>query len=132
MTKEDLQKFKQNSKEIKLIQEQLKWLWSQMEGVRSSRISGMPKAPHTHDKLGELYAKYEPLHDKYTKRLTALYAEQDQIEAEINQKLEGVEKEIIRRRYLMGMGVFDICEKIGYERTQYYVYEKQAIEKLEQ
>ena len=131
MTKKDLQDFRRNLREVELIQEQLKRLWSQMEGVRSSQISDMPKPPHTHDKLGELYAKYDPIYNKYIKRLTSLYAEQERIEAEINKKLEGVEKEIIRCRYLLDMDIFDICERIGYERTQYYFYEKQAIEKLE-
>lgn len=131
MTKEDLQKFKQNLREIKLIQEQLRRLWSQMEGVRSSQISDMPKAPHTHDKLGELYAKYDPLYNKYIKRLTALYAEQERIELEINKKLTGTERDIIKYYYILDISPIDIADKIGYEERQIYRYLKSAIEKLE-
>lgn len=131
MTKEDLQKFKQNLREIKLIKEQLKQLWSQMEGVRSSRISDMPKAPHTHDKLGELYAKYEPLHDEYTKRLTALYAEQKKIELEINQKLTGKELDVIKYHYILGLTQEAVAEKMHYEGRQVRRLLKDAIEKLE-
>lgn len=131
MTKEDLQKFKQNLREIKLIQEQLRRLWSQMEGVRSSQISDMPKAPHTHDKLGELYAKYDPLYSKYIKRLTSLYAEQERIELEINKKLTGTERDIIKYYYILDISPIDIADKIGYEERQIYRYLKSAIEKLE-
>lgn len=131
MTKEDLQKFKQNLREIKLIKEQLKQLWSQMEGVRSSQISDMPKAPHTHDKLGELYAKYDPLYSKYIKRLTSLYAEQERIELEINKKLTGTERDIIKYYYILDISPIDIADKIGYEERQIYRYLKSAIEKLE-
>ncbi len=131
MTKEDLQNYRKNLREIELLNEQLKRLWAQMEGVRSSQLSDMPKAPHIHDKLGELYTQYDPIHTKYTRQLTELYNKQRAIEEEIEQKLDGVEKEIIKRRYLLDMDIFDICELIGYERTHYYRLEKAAIKKLE-
>lgn len=131
MTKEDLQKFKQNLREIKLIQEQLRRLWSQMEGVRSSQISDMPKAPHTHDKLGELYAKYDPLYSKYIKRLTSLYAQQEQIENEVNKKLEGAEREAIKYYYILGLTQETTAEKMHYDDRQVRRLLKKAIEKLE-
>ncbi len=130
MTKEELQNYRKNLREIELLNEQLKRLWAQMEGVRSSQLSDMPKAPHIHDKLGELYAQYDPIHTKYTQQLTELYSKQRAIEEEIEQKLDGVERDVIKYYYILDMPCIDVADKVGYEERQVYRYLKSAIEKL--
>ncbi len=130
MTKEELQNYRKNLREIELLNEQLKRLWAQMEGVRSSQISDMPKAPHIHDKLGELYTQYDPIHTKYTQQLTELYSKQRAIEEEIEQKLDGVERDIIKYYYILGLTQIEIADKTHYDERHIRRILKTAIEKI--
>lgn len=118
--KHKLKNFSKLNKEIEQLNERILDLRHKLYSIKSSSdMSLMPASGGNSDKLTNIIVTITELEDLYMEKLNKLLDEQKEIEKLI-ERLEPVERILIRARYIECEPWESICRIIGYGRTQTY------------
>ena len=116
--KHRLQNYIRLSQEVDQISEQVLSLRQTMYSIKSSSdMSHIPAGSGNSDKIGSVVAKIADLENNYLHKIDNLIQEQRDLE-KIIEKLEPVEKLLIRARYIECNSWEEVCLTIGYSWRQ--------------
>ena len=125
-----LTEYRHIKNEIKHIEERIQMLDTKRLSPRASIITDMPTSPSfSNDKMDNDLIKLEELEKKYRGMLCALYEEQIKVEESL-QKLEPIERDLIRCRYFDGMSWTKIQKELCLSQRTSFRIHKRALEKL--
>lgn len=131
MTRDRLKNYLNLRREIRQIEERLEELETRVLSPRTPKLSLTPKA---HGQGGySLEAdmdKHADLMTLYADKLAQLYAEQYAIEQAVD-KLDTVERIVIRARYIEGLTWEAVALRVNYSYVQTWRIHARAIEALE-
>lgn len=129
ITKHELNAYLRLRDEIRQAEERLVDLHNKSTTISAQKLTGMPTAHNassaieaTVERIMEAEEYFRELVDAYTKQML-------RIEKEI-ERLDPVERAIIRYRYFEGKKWEEICLLINYEWTRTHWYHKMALRKL--
>lgn len=114
---------------IKSLEEQKKSLIETMRSVKAIDYSNMPKGNKKRD-LSDYFVKLDSLIVQITYKRSELVLLQLDIESKIVQIYDGVESDLLRKRYIELKQWEDICVEIGYSRMQIHRLHKRALSNL--
>ena len=130
MTKETLRNYKHLKNEIRQLEETVQELEVSMTSPRSPHMDAMPRAcPDGAGPTERLAIQHLQLIELYNEKLAALRSEQMRIEKAID-KLEPVERLILRRRYLEGLTWEEVAVRSNYSWRQVHRIHGRALEHL--
>ena len=129
MTKERLREYRDLHRELKQIEEKVETMESTLYSPKIPRITGMPSAAGNGNSKEDLAAKHIELLDYYRKKQQELYTEQLAIEKAI-ESLDGVERTLMRYRYIEGLTWEEVCVKMNYGWTQTHKIHGKALQML--
>lgn len=131
MTKAELCRYSDLLKEKNDLQERIIRLDSARKSASVQFITGMPRASSgDNDKIGRSTAEMEHLKMLYEKKVRDIATECERIEEAI-ERLEPIERRLIRLRYVDCLTWEKICVKIGYSWANTHRLHKQILQKLE-
>ena len=129
MTKERLREYRDLHRELKQIEEKVETMESTLYSPKIPRITGMPSAAGNGNSKEDLAAKHIELLDYYRKKQQELYTEQLAIEKAI-ESLDGVERTLMRYRYIEGLTWDEICDKMHYGWNSVHRIHGRALSKM--
>ena len=130
MVKQDLQSYISIKRELNQINERIQELEHAKYNISSPTWSDMPTGGHgDHDKIGTMLIRIEEQSDMYWGKYNELLEIQNEIEKAI-EKLEPIEREVIRYKYFEGKTFDDIADIINYSFTTVRRIHKRSVEKL--
>ena len=130
MVKRDLQSYISIKRELNQINERIQELEHAKYNISSPTWSDMPTGGHgDHDKIGTMLIRIEEQSDMYWNKYKDLLEMQNRIEKAI-EKLEPIEREVIRYKYFDGKTFDDIADIINYSFTTVRRIHKRSVEKL--
>ena len=130
MVKQDLQSYISIKRELNQINERIQELEHAKYSISSPTWSDMPTGGHgDHDKIGTMLTRIEEQSDMYWDKYRDLLEMQNRIEKAI-EKLEPIEREVIRYKYFEGKTFDDIADIINYSFTTVRRIHKRSVEKL--
>ena len=130
MVKQDLQSYISIKRELNQINERIQELEHAKYNISSPTWSDMPTGGHgDHDKIGTMLIRIEEQSDMYWGKYNELLEIQKEIEKAI-EKLEPIEREVIRYKYFEGKTFDDIADIINYSFTTVRRIHKRSVEKL--
>ena len=130
MVKQDLQSYISIKRELNQINERIQELEHAKYSISSPTWSDMPTGGHgDHDKIGTMLTRIEEQSDMYGDKYRDLLEMQNRIEKAI-EKLEPIEREVIRYKYFEGKTFDDIADIINYSFTTVRRIHKRSVEKL--
>ena len=131
MTKAELCRYADLLKEKEDLQERIIRLDSARKSASVQVITGMPRAANgDNDKFGRGTAEMERLRKLYERKVRDIDAECAEIEKAI-ERLEPIERRLIRYRYIDCLTWEKICVKIGYSWANTHRLHKLILRKLE-
>ena len=130
MTKEALREYVHLKSERVQLARLLRELEMEMEAPSIQKMTGMPHAPSGNkSSLEAVVARHLDLMERYQNMLGRIDEIQAQIEEAIA-SLDGVERTLMRYRYLDGMSWNDICEAMNYSWNSVHRIHGRALAKL--
>ena len=130
MVKQDLQSYISIKRELNQINERIQELEHAKYNISSPTWSDMPTGGHgDHDKIGTMLIRIEEQSEMYWDKYKDLLEMQNKIEKAI-EKLEPIEREVIRYKYFEGKTFDDIADIINYSFTTVRRIHKRSVEKL--
>ena len=130
MTKETLRNYKHLKNEIRQLEETVQELEVSMTSPRSPQMDAMPRAcPDGAGPTERPAIQHLQLIELYNEKLAVLRSEQMRIEKAID-KLEPVERLILRRRYLEGLTWEEVAVRSNYSWRQVHRIHGRALEHL--
>ena len=130
MTKEALREYVHLKSERVQLARLLRELEMEMEAPSIQKMTGMPHAPSGNkSSLEAVVARHLDLMERYQNMLGRIDEIQAQIEEAIA-SLDGVERTLMRYRYLDGMSWNDICEAMNYSWSGIHKIHGGALAKL--
>jgi len=125
-----LKEYKNIKNEIKHIEERIQNLNMRRVSIPAKIITDMSLSPSfSNDKMDKDLIKLEELEEKYKEILSRLYEEQAKIEESL-EKLDPLEREVIRYRYFDGLSCIAIQKKLHVAQRTYFRIHKRALYKL--
>lgn len=130
MTKEELKKYTTLKTELKLIKQQIEKLQHDKYNFKAVSYSDMPKGNNSnYDKIGEAIVKLESKIEEYCIKYEQSLEELDKIEKVIN-SLNGMERLIMRYRYIDNMKWEKICILTQYSWRQVHNIHSRILKKI--
>ena len=130
MTEQDLKNYSNIKKELKQINERIQELEHAKHSISSPIWSDMPTGGHgDHDKIGLMLIRIEEQTEMYWDKYNNLLELQNDIETSI-EKLDPIERTVIRYKYFEGKTFEDIADIINYSFMTVRRIHKRSIEKL--
>ena len=130
MVKQDLQSYISIKRELNQINERIQELEHAKYSISSPTWSDIPTGGYgDHDKIGTMLTRIEEQSDMYWEKYNELLEIQNEIEKAI-EKLEPIEREVIRYKYFEGKTFDDIADIINYSFTTVRRIHKRSVEKL--
>lgn len=129
MTKETLQKYQHIKRERDQIRLRLDELEARLGSMGGSNLDGMPRSSVPGDPTGRAATQHLALVEHYEAKLAELDALQLEIEQAI-ERLEPVERQLLRCRYIDGMSWEAVCVAMGYSWRQTHRLHSAALQKL--
>ena len=114
MDRETLEQYRQNRKEIKQLQEEIKTLRGSLTSAGVAKYSGSPGGGGVGDPVGNGAIKLADLCSLYEKRISEMLSQQVKIEKAIGQ-LDAESRQLLRYRYIMCYRWERICVEMGTE-----------------
>ena len=128
MTLKDLQECKGLADEMASIREQIAVMESRLYHAKPPKLDGMPKASGANDGM-DMLVKYLDLKDRYSQRYALLADRIKAVEAAM-EKLNPIERQAIRYRYLQGLSIYDVSIKLSYTERQIHRILREAESKI--
>ena len=130
MTKADLKKYIQLTKEAEELKKRAEYLEDEAKSLKAVVIDGMPKVTTINDSIGNIVAKIEKLRtdylNKYDEALCELYRIERCIECLDNE----TERNLMRKRYIQGLNWEDICVELNYSWRQIHNIHSSILKKI--
>ena len=130
MTKEELKRYTETEREIKIIKEKIEYLESKKTSIKSMIIDDMPKPEPEQDRLGELLGEIEELIELYNEKQSNLIKQQMKIEDCIDKLDSSLERNIMRLRYLESMKWEKICVEVNYSWENVHRIHRKILSKI--
>lgn len=127
MDKEKLREYRNISKEIGILQDELARLKSQL--LTAPQPDGMPHSNYKTDRFADMMAKIIDLDIYLYQRLNRLYDCQKEVEEAI-EALPSLERSLMRLRYIEGKRWEEIAVELGYSWNRVHHYHKRALNKF--
>ena len=132
MTEQDLRNYTSLKKELEQINERIQELEHAKYSISSPTWSDMPTGGHgDHDKIGAMLTRIEEQTEMYWDKYKELLEIQSDIERKI-EKLEPIERTVMRYKYLEGKTFEDIADIINYSFMTVRRIHKKSIKKLQE
>ena len=116
-------------KERKQVEERLETINARMASLGSQRLDGMPRGGSKGDNKPDLIDAKDRLVERYMALCTELMRTQLEIEEAID-ALSGVERMVMRHRYIEGLTWEQVCVAMGYAWRQTHRIHARALDKL--
>ena len=130
MTEQDLRNYTSLKKELEQINERIQELEHAKYSISSPTWSDMPAGGHgDHDKIGAMLTRIEEQTEMYWDKYKELLEIQSDIEKKI-EKLEPIERTVMRYKYFEGKTFEDIADIINYSFMTVRRIHKRSIKKL--
>ena len=111
------------------LKERLKRKEAQLYTIKNQTFSAVPAGHGDVDKIGAAVAEVDELRTYYYEKVVECERKLKRIESELD-RLDGIERTIMRYRYIDGMWWKQICIKVNYEWAQIHRLHKQILAKL--
>lgn len=114
ISKSELQRYRDLLKEKADLQERILRRESAIKSAAVQVLTGMPRTEGgDSDKIGRAVTQLDSLKEIYTRKLREIEEELARIEREI-ERLEPIERRLVRYRYIDGLSWEKICVKLNY------------------
>ena len=131
MTEQDLRNYTSLKKELEQINERIQELEHAKYSISSPTWSDMPTGGHgDHDKIGAMLTRIEEQTEMYWDKYKELLEIQSDIEEKI-EKLEPIERTVMRYKYFEGKTFENIADIINYSFMTVRRIHKKSIKKLQ-
>lgn len=130
MTKDDLRKYIPIRREIEQLDRERAY-WYSKAGRCTSAPSRAPTFGGEHDGLPFIIDKIDAIREVSEKKLVELYDLRRRIEAAVD-RLDGIERTLIRARYIEGKRWEEIAVGLNYSWKQIHRIHGHALEKLKE
>lgn len=122
--KEYLKSYKKLCDKLKSLEDQLQSLREVEQSAKIMKLSDMPKA-HKQTDLSDVMVKIEAIYTKIIRLRAECLDKKLEIESNIADMENGVEADILRKRYLEFKTWEQICVEIGYSwRQTHYIHSR--------
>jgi len=124
--KEYLKSYKRLCNKLRSLEEQLQSLKEVEQSAKIMRLSDMPKA-HKQADLSDYMVRIEAIFTKIIRLRAECLEKKLEIESRIADMPDGIEAEILRKRYLEFKSWEEICVEIGYSWMQTHRLHSKAL-----
>lgn len=124
--KEYLKSYKKLCDKLKSLDEQLQSLQEVEQSAKAPRLSDMPKS-HRQTDLSDIMVKIEAIYTKIIRLRAECLERKLEIENRIADMEDGIEADILRKRYLEFKPWEQICVEIGYSWRQTHYLHSRAL-----
>lgn len=124
--KEYLKGYKKLCEKLKSLEEQLQSLREVEQSAKIQRLSDMPKA-HNQSDLSNIMVKIEAIYTKIIRIRTECLEKKLDIENRIADMDDGIEADILRKRYLELKPWEQICVELNYSWRQIHYLHSKAL-----
>lgn len=130
ITKKELWRFRQAGVEIEGLKMQIQELTATLDGLKAQQISDMPRGGNApHSAVEDAIIRLESLRELYTRKITAWYTRQEEIEAAMV-NLTPTEATVIRSYYFRRNKWEVVANEAGYEVRNVTRIHGTALEKM--
>ena len=131
MKKEELQQYSSIEKELRIIEEKLKYLKEKKTSIKSMVISDMPKCTSSsNDAITDLLAEIEDVTILYTEKYFKLFKKLKEIEKEFEKLENPLERIVLRMVYIDRKNFEEIAKYISYSYRTVRRLHKEGIKKI--
>lgn len=127
--KRRLNRYHDLNEEAAQIRDELVRLEQAMTSPAGPNMDGMPRSPGAGNPVERMVIKHITLQERYTEQLARIVAEQEQIEAMI-ENLDSTERRLARYRYIDGLTWDNVCIKMNYSWRQTHRIHARMLDKL--
>lgn len=131
MTKDDLREFCWLRAEVQQVKAMINVVRVQATSAGTMNLSGMPPTGGVPDPVATAVARLDTLQRKYADLLAELARRQGEIEDAIA-ALDGIERMVMRYRYIDGMTWPRVCEAVAYSDKQARRIHARALKRMEE
>lgn len=124
--KDYLNSYKNLCKKLKSLEDQLQSLRETEESAKTPSISDMPKA-HKQTDLSDIMVRIEAVYTKIVRIRAECIKRKLEIEDKIADMPDGIEADILRKRYIEFKPWEQICIEIGYSWRQTHYLHSRAL-----
>ena len=131
MKKEELQQYSSIEKELRIIEEKLKYLKEKKTSIKSMVISDMPKCTsNSNDAITDLLAEIEDVTILYTEKHLKLLKKLKEIEKELEKLENPLERIVLRMVYIERKNFEEIAKYISYSYRTVRRLHKDGVKKI--
>ena len=131
MKKEELQQYSSIEKELRIIEEKLKYLKEKKTSIKSMVISDMPKCTsNSNDAITDLLAEIEDVTILYTEKYLKLFKKLKEIEKEFEKLENPLERTVLRMVYIERKNFEEIAKYISYSYRTVRRLHKEGVKKI--
>ena len=131
MKKEELQQYSSIEKELRIIEEKLKYLKEKKTSIKSMVISDMPKCTsNSNDAITDLLAEIEDVTILYTEKYFKLFKKLKEIEKEFEKLENPLERTVLRMVYIERKNFEEIAKYISYSYRTVRRLHKEGVKKI--
>jgi len=128
--KEYLKSYKKLCDKLKSLEDQLQSLREVEQSAKIKRLSDMPKA-HMQTDLSDIMVKIEAIYTKIVRLRSECLEKKLEIESRIADMPDGIEADILRKRYLEFKSWEEICVELNYSWRQIHYIHSGALSHFE-
>lgn len=129
ITRAELDEYQSLLSERDNLKERLERKKSQLYTIKNQTFSAVPGGHGDVDKIGAAVAEVDELRTYYYNKVIECERKLKRIESELD-RLDSIERQIMRYRYIDGMWWKQVCIKVNYEWAQIHRVHKQILAKL--
>ena len=129
ITRAELDEYQSLLEERDDLKERLERKESQLYTIKNQKYTAVLGGHGDVDKIGAAIAEVEELREYYYAKVVECERKLKKIETELD-RLDGIERQIMRYRYIDGMWWKNICLKVNYEWAQIHRVHRQILLKL--
>lgn len=129
MTKKELREYNVLKIEVEQLEEQIIFWKERKTSIKSQIISDMPQCGGGNKTLLDILVSIEATIDKLTKKLNILINRTTEIE-EIIEELNITERVLMRYKYIDGLKIFQIAQRMNYSERQVNNIHSEALKKI--
>ena len=129
ITRAELDEYQSLLDERDDLKERLEHKESQLYTIKNQKYTAVLGGHGDVDKIGAAIAEVEELREYYYAKVVECERKLKRIETELD-RLDGIERQIMRYRYIDGLWWKSICIKVNYEWAQIHRLHKQILAKL--
>ena len=127
--KAQLHRYRDLKAEQQQLQAEIRRIEAAMAAPKGAQLDGMPRSPGAGDPVLQAVTLHLALLERYREQEARLAAAQTEIEDMI-EKLDSLERRLMRHRYLEGLTWEEVCVAISYSWRQTHNLHAKALDQL--